>query len=272
MRLRRLRRLPSRLRRGPALVRVGARPRDRVALAAYLAEDLVEHLTGLRRRSAGELTVRLGELDVDVDRFAGQLGAYLDVWHEQEYGLVPGFRAGPGGVVVDGGANVGFYAMWQAVAVGPTGAVHAFEPNPRAYELLCRNMARNGFTWVHCHPLALTGDGGDVAVVGDARDSSMLKTRASAPGTSVRSVTLDDFVLTHGVDRIDVVKLDTEGAEADIVTGGLRVAISRTQRVVIESHRTRDRVGELLAPAGFTCVHDGYRPNTVYYERTPTDA
>lgn len=268
----RLRRLPGRLRRGPTLVRAGARPRDRVALAAYLAEDLMEHLTGLRRRSAAELRVRLGELDVTVDRFAAQLGAYLDVWHENEYGLVPGFRAGPGGVVVDGGANVGFYAMWQAVAVGPTGAVHAFEPNPRAYELLCRNVADNGLTWVQCHPLALTLDGGDVDVVGDARDSSMMKVRASAAGTSVRSVTLDDFVLAHGVERIDVVKLDTEGAEADIVAGGLRVAVPRTQRVVIESHRTRDRVGELLAAAGFTCVHDGYRPNTVYYERTAAGA
>lgn len=260
----RLAKLGARARRAPALIGAGARPRDRAALAAYLAEDLVEHLTGRRRSSAGELRVRLGDLDVVVDRFASQLGAYLDVWRENEYGLVPGFRAQPGGVVVDGGANVGFYAMWQAAAVGPTGVVHAFEPNPRAFDLLQRNVEANGFTWVRCHRLALTRDGAPVAVVGDARDSSMLKTRS---GGAAPSVSLDRFVADEGIERIDVVKLDTEGAEADIVAGGLAAALPRTRRVVIESHRTRERVGQLLAPLGFTCVHDGYKPNTVYYER-----
>jgi FkbM family methyltransferase len=260
----RWRRLAARARRAPALIRAGGRTRDRVALAAYLAEDLVEHVAGRRRRAAGELHVRLGDLDVVVARFASHLGAYLDVWRDNEYGLVPGFRAGPGGVVVDGGANVGFYAMWQAVAVGPSGAVHAFEPNPRSYELLCRNVERNGLSWVRCYQLALTRDGGPVALAGDPRDSSTVKTTA---GTGVASVSLDGFAAEHGIGHIDVVKLDTEGAEADIVAGGLEAALPGTDRVVIESHNTRAKVTELLSGVGFVCVHDGYRPNTVYYER-----
>lgn len=243
--------------------------RDRAVLAAYLAEDLVDHVAGVRRRGAGELRVGLDGLDVVVDRFSSQLGAYLDVWREGEYDLVPGFRAGPGGVVVDGGANVGFYALWQAVSVGPTGVVHAFEPNPRAFELLCRNVEANRLDWVRCHPLALTADGGRVMLTGDARDSSMLKTTGTGDGVEVASTSLDQFVADHGIQRIDVLKLDTEGAEADIVAGGMDKAIPVTQRVVIESHRTRDAVTAMLVPAGFSVVHDGYRPNNVFYERRP---
>jgi FkbM family methyltransferase len=266
-RRRRLAKVLPRVRRGLGLVAAGDSLRDRVALTAYLAEDLVDHVAGVRRRGTRELRVRLGGLDVVVDRFSSQLGAYLDVWREGEYAIVPGFRAAPGDVVVDGGANVGFFALWQGASVGPTGAVHAFEPNPRAFELLRRNVEANGLSWVHCHQLALTAAGGPVMLTGDRRDSSMLRTSGHGDGVEVASTTLDGFVADHGIERIDVLKLDTEGAEADIIAGGMEVAVPITRRVVIESHRTRDAVTALLVPAGFAVVHDGYRPNTVFYER-----
>ena len=51
-----------------------------------------------------------------------------------------------GMVVVDIGANIGYYTLIAAKLVGNKGIVYAFEPEPSNYELLCQNIAINGYT------------------------------------------------------------------------------------------------------------------------------
>ena len=82
------------------------------------------------------------------------------------------------------------------------------------------------------------------------------------------STTLDAFVQAHRIEHIDILKMDTEGAEAEIVKGGLKYALPVTQRVVMESHGTRYLVRDLLAPLGFELVLDYQARNVVYFERT----
>ena len=85
----------------------------------------------------------------------------------------------------------------------------------------------------------------------------------------VEGTTLDAFVEAHGIERIDILKLDTEGAEADIVKGGLQRALPITRRVVMESHNTRYQVRDLLAPLQFQLALDDRSSHVVYFERVP---
>jgi hypothetical protein len=93
----------------------------------------------------------------------------------------------------------------------------------------------------------------------------------------VQGTTLDAYVEAQGIARIDVLKMDVEGAEIDIVRGGLRLALPSTKRLVMEWHRVRspdmpagqtwEPVRDLLAPLGFRVALRDRGRRIVYYER-----
>ena len=62
----------------------------------------------------------------------------------------------PGGTMIDVGSNFGYYAVRCAEAVGSRGTVHAFEPDPVAFDLLSANVAANGLGgWLQIHGVAV---------------------------------------------------------------------------------------------------------------------
>ncbi|MDS4020242.1 MAG: FkbM family methyltransferase [Candidatus Competibacter sp.] len=63
--------------------------------------------------------------------------------------------ASEGGVAVDIGANIGAHTLTLAKALGPSGTVLAFEPNPLVRSVLERNIALNGFLNTHVYDCAL---------------------------------------------------------------------------------------------------------------------
>lgn len=70
----------------------------------------------------------------------------------------------PGSVVLDIGANVGYFTAHISKLVGSAGRVHAFEPEPRNFSLLSSNVAANHLQNVVLHPMAL-GDREDTGVL-----------------------------------------------------------------------------------------------------------
>jgi FkbM family methyltransferase len=241
---------------------------DRVKLGAYLVWDFASHVAGMPTVRS-EMRLNLDGNDVVVQTFSSQLGSFVDIWRRRIYELAPGFSIQPGECVVDAGANVGFFALWAGRAVGPSGVVHAFEPSPAAFGLLARNVAANALPQVSIHLAALGQVSGDLPFVVDARGSSCghLVEAGAAASFRVPVRTLDDLVERERLTQIDLLKLDTEGAEVDVLRGGAEKALSITSRIVMESHNTRAAATELLIPLGFEKVHDGYKPNLVFFRR-----
>lgn len=261
--------LDYQLKRGVQLLGA-ARGRDRGTLLRYLSRNFLNKVIGVPLR-AEELNVSLSGLRVTVRMFSSELGAYLDIFHDHVYEYLPGFVAQPGQTIVDAGANVGFYTLRQAAAVGPSGRVYAFEPNPYAYALLRRNVEQNSFSWVTCLPFALSAVEGAVGLTAHDRFTSTGKTfylddEVCETKNSVPSTTLDNIVKAYDIRCIHMLKMDTEGAETEIVRGGLDRALPMTQRVVMESHLTRYDVRDLLAPLEFAFTEHPVR-NIVYFER-----
>lgn len=62
----------------------------------------------------------------------------------------------PGDVLVDGGANIGLFALRGATVVGSTGRVVACEPGPGTMDLLTANAQANGFAMIDLHQVALS--------------------------------------------------------------------------------------------------------------------
>lgn len=133
----------------------------------------------------------------------------------------------PGMTVADVGANVGYYSMLTASIVGPEGKVLAFEASRSNCDLLRASAEANGLDNVEIHHAAVWNEPG-VLELRRARGSNGSVTPASdtpAPDASGRvqrtvAVRLDDALA--GLDRLDVIKIDVEGAEHRAMLGGAR--------------------------------------------------
>ncbi len=133
-----------------------------------------------------------------------------------------------GQVFLDIGANVGFYSLFAAKRVGPSGRVFSFEPDPMTFESLQRSVRRNGFGWVSCVNAALSDREGEMPffTVSDGSAHSLVpETPNRADRYSgqvpVRVTRLDDLLREEIVDppRIDLIKIDVEGEEPRTVAG-----------------------------------------------------
>ena len=129
-----------------------------------------------------------------------------------------------GDVCFDAGANVGWYTILLSHLAGRTGAVHGFEPDPRAFATLSRNLAINEqLTNVVANQVALGRDAGRIVLNGSANALySSVYDAPSGEGTTfeVELITLDDYSRARGIDRVDFIKIDVEGSELDVLMGG----------------------------------------------------
>jgi FkbM family methyltransferase len=122
----------------------------------------------------------------------------------------------PGDTFVDLGANVGVFSLYAAQAVGPRGCVLAIEPSPIMLERLRFNLNANGFKNVRIAPVAVGEAHGEATfhTLSDAHGSSSLHAMpGSTPHMTVPVEPLLTLVSTHGIERIDAMKVDIEGYE-----------------------------------------------------------
>jgi FkbM family methyltransferase len=133
-----------------------------------------------------------------------------------------------GQVFFDIGANIGFYSLFAARRVGPSGRVFSFEPDPMTFESLARSARRNGFGWMSCMNVALSDREGEMPffTVSDGSAHSLvpeIERRAArySGQVPVRVTRLDDLTREGQVAprRIDLIKIDVEGEEPRTVLG-----------------------------------------------------
>jgi FkbM family methyltransferase len=161
----------------------------------------------------------LGDLDWNVDHFLLR-------------------SVSPGSIVFDIGANIGAYTIPMALRVGDLGHVYAFEAFRPNYEMLLESIAINKLTNVTAVFGAVTDSSGVLEVPNPARNESKnignysLATR-STNRTTIPSLSLDDFVVKHGIDRVDLMKMDIEGSETIALKGARSLFATRKVGTVV---------------------------------------
>ena len=129
----------------------------------------------------------------------------------------------PGMVVLDVGAHVGYYSLLAARQVGPTGKVHAFEPEPSNHQLLLENIQRNGYTNVVALKQAVLNQVGPTTLfltaLDNGRHSAYRHGLPERGSIEVDGTTLDAFLASIPDRGVDLVKLDVEGAELAVLEG-----------------------------------------------------
>lgn len=130
----------------------------------------------------------------------------------------------PGMVILDIGANVGFYSLLFASKVGPRGKVYAFEPDPLSRQILEDRRRAADATNLESAPIALGDYEGKVTLYCNPTNRADNRIHDSLQAHGVEAVevqmtTLDTFRAQNGIDRIDALKMDVQGAEAAALRG-----------------------------------------------------
>lgn len=165
----------------------------------------------------------------------------------------------PGQSVVDIGTHFGYEAMLMARLTGPTGSVHAFEPNPEVAAFAVRNLASTH--WAHLHELALSDICGRTSFAMPPLIHSAFGGIGGGNSRQIE-VTLQtlDQVLDDRMNPVALIKCDAEGHEEAILRGASRLIAKDHPILVLEtgmpdaqgkSSAAAHHLAELLAPAGY---------------------
>jgi FkbM family methyltransferase len=162
----------------------------------------------------------------------------------------------PGDVFYDIGANVGFFTLVGARLVGPAGHVVAFEPVPWCARAVARNIELNGFAHAQIQQRAVgAADGGArLLVVGEASWSHLESTGRHADvreEIDVEVVCIDSLVAAGSIPPPDVLKIDTEGAELQVVEGARETIARHRPAIVCELHDTNEAFVALMDELGY---------------------
>lgn len=198
-----------------------------------------------------ELTFRTKSgLVMSAPNFPGARVPLYEVFIEDAYRL-PWLTGGvrPDATVLDIGGHIGCFTVAMSAAM-PGATIHTYEASPFTHSWLARNVAANGLgDRVHPHHAAVSDHAGDLTFADNAHGSGLngLTAPADAQQVTVPAVTFDEAVRDAG-GRVDVVKMDTEGAEYDIVLPSSPKSWASVQRVAMEYHPVAGHsLAELLA-------------------------
>lgn len=143
-----------------------------------------------------------------------------------------------GMTVLDIGADIGYYTLLFAKLVGNKGRVFSFEPIPKAKWFLDKNIEMNSLNNVSVLSFALFDKPGKVCLEDPFTKSKIntSKKTLSENDIIVEMKVFDDWKSEEGIDRVDLVKIDVEGAELNILRGMKNTLQSDRPGLLIEVH------------------------------------
>lgn len=232
---------------------------------------MVESLKNLLRTTEARLTPRTLEV-----AFAGHtLKFQRSLWwvnetqHFFDQEIVPYFapvQRNPEEIrtIIDAGAATGLFAV-AASKKYPRAAFHCFEPSPRQRILLGRNLKRNGLgperaeifhygLWDRETDLAFRTIGAMSAIEEVSHLAGQLSFTERVP-----VIPLDVWCERRRPERIDLIKMDIEGAEIEALRGAVRVLERHRPELLVmayherEGTRAYERCAEFLEQRGYAC-------------------
>lgn len=142
--------------------------------------------------------------------------------------------------VVNVGANIGYYTLIVANRVGPNGKVYAFEPEPKNFELLVRNIKKNGYKNILPIQIAISDKKGILKLFLDKSNlgnhSLAEQNIAEKNGfVEVETNSLDNFFEEYNKDlKVDLILMDTQGAEGLILDGAKKIIGNNKLKIIME--------------------------------------
>ena len=173
----------------------------------------------------------------------------------------------PGMVFLDAGANMGLYTLFAARMVGESGTVLAIEPSNRECDRLLKNVAANSLPNVRLLHMAVSDTSSQAQLLVAVEEKSGHNTLGALGhdallrnNEAVRTEHLDEIVLQEGLPRVDLIKMDIEGAEFHALRGAVGVIERYHPILLLElSDRTLCYQHSHSAQIWAFCCQKGYK-------------
>jgi FkbM family methyltransferase len=180
--------------------------------------------------------------------------------------FLPSYPVSPNSaVILDAGANIGAFTLYAA-RTAPAARIFAIEPFGATFQRLTETVAANRLSGrVTCLQCALGGEEGEAHMTGAAQPSQFRQVvrEAGQSTVPVKVTTLEAIFQAHGIDHVDVLKMDIEGGEYPSLSHASEDVLRRIGRICLEYHpayagepRSKDALFAHLASAGFVRIFD----------------
>ncbi len=219
---------------------------------------LLSELIDKERRKKNYYNYKRHHLDVFREKIGLDLAdgtsisSFTETFLDGNYSLFDDFPPKMGKTVIDIGAQHGDYTLLCS-KVYSCKKVIALEPVHDNYEILLSNIRRNGVDNI-VKPLELAASDRD----GDTelfQEGDMANSGGNGRKISCEIARLDSL----GIDEVDLLKVDVEGAEVSVIKGAIETLSKFRPNLIIETHSKllRKKVEELLFALGYRLVHEG---------------
>ncbi len=148
-------------------------------------------------------------------------------------------RIREGMTVVDVGANIGYYSLLMSQKVGFSGKVVSFEPNSSIFKEFEHNLKINKITNVIAERVAISSETGyqTLLIPCDGMEAhasfNQNETFTTSRVEMVRTEKLDDALGRFGIEHVDLIKIDVEGAEKSVFEGASKMLSAEKGRPAI---------------------------------------
>jgi len=180
-----------------------------------------------------QITIPEGTLLLDQTDVAVSASLALGVFENTEIDL---FRKclKRGFSVVDIGANIGYYTVIAAKSVGPEGKVFSYEPENINHSFLEKNIKANNFSNVTALKIGLSDKKGSNKLYLDKNNKGRhtLAYEKNKECLTIDTDTLDNSLKKYGSPKIDLIKIDIEGAEF-MALEGMKETINRSPELIL---------------------------------------
>ena len=181
-----------------------------------------------------------------------------------------------GDIVIDVGANIGYYTLIFAQLVGSSGKVFAFEPESKNFEILKKNIEINNYPNIVAEQKIVSDKSGIVklfiaehGIVGHRINQQ----KSSQKFIEVESIILDNYIKKLNLDnKINFIKIDVEGSEPKVLEGAKEI-MQKSNQLKIFTEFNRESVKEygvepkemidLLYRNGFKIYLPNYKENKI---------
>jgi len=163
------------------------------------------------------------------------------IWEPQETNLFIKVLK-PGMVVADIGAMEGYYTILASIYVSETGVVHAFEPIESSIDYIKKNIQINNIKNIKLHEFALFDKPGFFKFEKKDIENRLLVMLTSFTqeneglGLHTKTVVFDEWAEIQGLEKLDLVKMDIEGAELNVLYGMRKTIEKFHPKLFIEFH------------------------------------
>lgn len=192
---------------------------------------------------------------------------YQEIFKENNHFLVPDFSGRDASIVLDVGANEGFYSL-KIAENNSQPKIFCVEPNPYVFEILKENIKINNIDNAVLINKAASSSIGKInfeiikQIAGIGGKNLRIANRPwlkdeFITNVTVNATTLDALFSEYDISHVDILKIDVEGMELEVLHG-CRKNLEKVKKIVVERHskELRDKVVSFLLSKNFKVVFE----------------